>query len=83
MLPSLQRYLPRLGRRWKPLDFSNPNFVRKPGSEKIEEESILDYVASQFYPTRIGEIIKGRYQVVVGKLGFGTTSTAWLARDIE
>ncbi|KAJ5201990.1 kinase-like domain-containing protein [Penicillium cinerascens] len=40
------------------------------------------YIASRYYPTRIGEIIKEQYQVV-GKLGFGSTSTAWLARDMN
>lgn len=28
----------------------------------------------------MGEILRNRYQVV-GKLGFGSTSTVWLARD--
>lgn len=79
-LPQLS--LPQLGRRWKPLNFSNPNFVRIPEWHKIEEETLPDYIASQYYPTRIGEVIKERYQVI-GKLGFGSTSTVWLARDIE
>lgn len=82
MLSSLLRSLPRLGRRWKPLGFSNTNFVQIPEYHKIEEETLPDYVASHYYPTRIGEIIKERYQVV-GKMGFGSTSTAWLARDLE
>ncbi|PLB49327.1 kinase-like protein [Aspergillus steynii IBT 23096] len=63
MLSSLLRSLPQLGRRWKPLDFSNPNFVRIPEYHKIDEETLPDYV--------------------VGKLGFGSTSTAWLARDMD
>lgn len=82
MFPSLLRSLPRLGRAWKPLNFSNPNFVQIPTSQKIEEETIPDYVASRYYPTRIGEIFRDRYQVV-GKLGFGASSTAWLARDMR
>lgn len=49
---------------------------------KIDEETLSDYVASQYHPTRIGEVIKERYQVV-NKLGFGSTSTAWLARDMD
>ncbi|KAJ5168518.1 uncharacterized protein N7482_004112 [Penicillium canariense] len=82
MLSSLLRPLPLFGRRWKPLNFSNPNFVRIPEYHKIEEETLPGYIASQYYPTRIGEVIKERYQVV-GKLGFGSTSTAWLARDMN
>ncbi|QSS54231.1 protein kinase [Histoplasma capsulatum var. duboisii H88] len=82
MFSSLLRSLPLLRQRWKPLNFSNPNLIQLPESHKIEEETLPDYIASQYYPTRIGEVIKEQYQVV-GKLGFGSTSTAWLARDIH
>ena len=82
MFSSLRRSLPRLGRRWKPLNFTNLNFVRIPEGHKIEEETLRDYVAAEYYPTRIGEVIKERYQII-GKLGFGSTSTVWLARDME
>jgi serine/threonine-protein kinase SRPK3 len=80
MLRSLQRWS-RLG-RWQPLDFNNPNFARIPSHQAVEEETIPDYVASRYYPMRIGEIFQDRYQVV-SKLGFGASSTAWLARDME
>lgn len=53
-----------------------------PAHEKVEEEAIPGYVATRYYPVRIGQIFQKRYQVV-GKLGFGTTSTVWLARDLE
>ncbi|RHZ53664.1 uncharacterized protein CDV56_106989 [Aspergillus thermomutatus] len=82
MLPSLLRSLPRLGRTWKPLNFSDPNFARIPASQKIEEETLPDYIASRYYPVRIGEILQDRYQIV-GKLGFGASSTVWLARDMN
>ncbi|KAJ5642708.1 kinase-like protein [Penicillium lividum] len=82
MLSSLLRSLPQFGRRWKPLNFSNHNFVRIPEWDKIEEETLPDYNASQYYPTQIGEVIKERYQII-GKLGFGSTSTVWLARDMD
>ena len=80
ILRSLKQWS-RLG-RWQPLNFTNPNFVRIPPHEAIEEETIPDYVASRYYPVRIGEVFQNRYQVVT-KLGFGTSSTAWLARDME
>jgi serine/threonine-protein kinase SRPK3 len=35
-----------------------------------------------YYLVRIGHIFQNRYQVV-GKLGFGISSTLWLARDPE
>ncbi|QVM13755.1 hypothetical protein D8B26_008386 [Coccidioides posadasii str. Silveira] len=49
---------------------------------KIEEETIPGYVAARYYPVRIGEVFNERYQVV-GKLGYGATSTVWLARDMN
>lgn len=50
--------------------------------EKIEEERVPAYQAERFYPVRLGEVIKSRYQIVA-KLGFGTASTIWLCRDLE
>ncbi|RAL04616.1 kinase-like protein [Aspergillus ibericus CBS 121593] len=83
MLSSLLRSFPRrLGRTWKPLDFSNPSYARIPVTQKIEEETMPGYVASRYYPARIGEVIKSQYQIV-GKLGFGASSTVWLARDLD
>ncbi|KAL3963516.1 hypothetical protein ACCO45_000520 [Purpureocillium lilacinum] len=49
--------------------------------EKIEEELLPDYIASRYYPVRIGQVLSDRYQIV-GKLGFGASSTVWLARDL-
>lgn len=81
MFPSLLRFLPWYG-RWKPLTFSNLNVPRIPLAQKIEEEAIPGYVAARYYPVRIGEVFNERYQVV-GKLGYGGTSTVWLARDMK
>lgn len=81
-MSSLLRRLPIFGRPWKPLDFSNTNFPRISSAQKIEEETLPGYVASRYYPVRIGEVLRDRYQVV-GKLGFGATSTVWLARDLR
>lgn len=49
---------------------------------KVEEEEIAGYDASRFYPVRIGEVFQGRYQAVT-KLGFGSSSTIWLAQDLR
>jgi serine/threonine protein kinase len=62
--------------------FSNPRYERLPESQKIEEETLQDYLPERFYPVRIGEVLASRYQVV-GKLGYGATSTVWLARDLS
>lgn len=66
---------------WKPLVFPKQGGVSLSANEKVEEETIPGYVAARYYPVRIGEIFKERYQVV-GKLGFGVSSTVWLARDL-
>ncbi|KAL4917872.1 kinase-like domain-containing protein [Aspergillus aurantiobrunneus] len=50
--------------------------------QDIEEECLPDYLASRYYPTQIGEVIKDRYQVV-GKLGHGVTSTPPADNEIE
>ncbi|KAJ7716685.1 kinase-like domain-containing protein [Mycena metata] len=47
-------------------------------SELIEEERLPQYLATRYYPVRIGELFASPYQVV----GFGATSTVWLARDL-
>jgi serine/threonine-protein kinase SRPK3 len=70
------------GRAWRPLAFNSETFVTIPVNQKVEEETVPDYVASRYYPVRIGEVFSDRYQVV-GKLGFGVTSTLWLARDMR
>ncbi|KAL6707078.1 hypothetical protein ACN47E_004830 [Coniothyrium glycines] len=73
---------PLFNRAWKPLAFPSEGFVTIPTDKKVEEETLPDYIASRYYPVRIGEIFRARYQVV-GKLGFGATSTVWLARDLD
>ncbi|KAL2219664.1 kinase domain-containing protein [Thermoascus aurantiacus ATCC 26904] len=40
----------------------------------VEEETLPFYEHDQYYPVRIGEVFKSRYQVV-GKLGYGAYST--------
>ncbi|KAG6834277.1 hypothetical protein H0H93_010730, partial [Arthromyces matolae] len=66
---------------WLPRDFSKRHSNLISASEPIEEETIPGYVAERYYPTRIGETLRSRYQIV-GKLGYGVTSTVWLARDL-
>lgn len=82
MLSSFVKSFPQFGRTRRPLKFSNPNFIRIATNQKIEEETFPDYVASRYYPVRIGDVFRDRYQVV-GKLGYGVSSTVWLARDMR
>ncbi|GIK07106.1 hypothetical protein Aspvir_002761 [Aspergillus viridinutans] len=67
--PSGPRLFPTSG--WDHIDPSIP----------IEEETIPTYRPEKFYPVHIGEVFNHRYQVV-GKLGYGSSATVWLCRDL-
>ena len=51
-------------------------------SEVLDEERFEGFKAGRYYPLNIGDIFASKYQVI-GKLGFGVTSTVWLARDLR
>ncbi|EGX91066.1 Protein kinase-like domain [Cordyceps militaris CM01] len=81
----ISRAWSRLSRHRPPLQpriFANPNFTRIPADVPVEEEALPDYLPARYYPVRIGQVLVDRYQVV-GKLGFGATSTVWLAHDLH
>ena len=61
--------------------FPTSGFIALPVSEKIEEETFKWYTPAKFYPVRIGQVFESRYQVV-SKMGYGSTSTVWLGRDL-
>lgn len=48
----------------------------------VEEEKLPTYDRTSYYPVNIGDVVGGHYQVVA-KLGYGSTSTVWLARDLK
>ncbi|KAJ0419522.1 kinase domain protein [Aspergillus carlsbadensis] len=50
--------------------------------EVLDEERFEKFKQGQYYPANIGDVLSSKYQIV-DKLGFGTTSTVWLARDLE
>jgi hypothetical protein len=52
-----------------------------PANTLLEEEENRDYDPKRFYPARVGGTIQ-KYQIV-SKLGWGTTSTVWLAKEIS
>lgn len=62
--------------------FAKPGFPELSSKTLVEEEDIPSYRAELFYPVRVGEVFASRYQVVT-KLGYGTSSTAWLCRDLR
>ncbi|KAK6430586.1 hypothetical protein LTR95_013258 [Oleoguttula sp. CCFEE 5521] len=50
--------------------------------DKIDEEKLPWYSKDLYYPVRIGEVFRSRYQTL-GKLGYGTRSTVWLGRGLH
>lgn len=60
-----------------------PNTLAKvlPAAEPVEEECTPRYSPKHFYPIRLYEVLNNRYQIT-SKLGWGTSSTVWLARDL-
>ncbi|OAL46572.1 protein kinase [Pyrenochaeta sp. DS3sAY3a] len=62
--------------------FPTTGFGRVSLEDKFDEEGLPRYHAERFYPVRIGDVYNDRYQILA-KLGFGTTSTIWLCRDLR
>ncbi|KAJ6036015.1 kinase-like domain-containing protein [Penicillium herquei] len=81
----------RLARQFTQYVFRRqPSLARKPpplgtlldSGDKLEEETLRWYSPDLFYPVKIGDVFRSRYQVI-GKLGFGGYSTVWLCRDLQ
>ncbi|KAL4886849.1 kinase-like domain-containing protein [Aspergillus karnatakaensis] len=65
-----------------PIRFPTTGFQTIQPSEVLDEERFETFKQGQYYPANIGDVINSKNQIT-GKLGFGTTSTVWLARDLE
>jgi len=48
----------------------------------IEEDVIPCYNSKVFYPVNPGDVLHNRYKTV-SKVGWGTSSTVWLAQDLN
>ncbi|KAJ5481567.1 hypothetical protein N7475_000379, partial [Penicillium sp. IBT 31633x] len=66
----------------KPRSFPTSGFEIIEADQPLEEEQLFDYSAYRYYPAYIGEVFQERYQVC-SKLGWGSCSTTWLARDLK
>lgn len=55
-----------------------PSFL--PSDALVDEERIPRYDPKHFYPVNPGDLFCNQYEMLV-KLGWGTSSTVWLARD--
>lgn len=53
-----------------------------PQKELVDEEACPDYNSAHFYPAKPGEVLANKFQLLV-KIGWGSQSTVWLARDIS
>lgn len=69
-------------RRSVPRTFPASGFDVIGQDQLVEEENIPEYISEHFYPVRLGEVFDGRFQTVA-KLGYGSSSTIWLARDLQ
>ncbi|KAK0655487.1 CMGC protein kinase [Cercophora newfieldiana] len=83
-MASLSRWVRRVARRSPslPLQFPAAGFEIINEADVVEEEQFDEFRAGQYYPVNIGDVYASKYQIM-GKLGFGTTSTVWLARNLE
>ena len=83
-MPNLGRWVRNIFARSAspPRIFSSTGFKVISDVEKLEEENWDWYKPDLFYPVQIGEVFQSRYQVL-GKLGYGSRSTAWLCRDLR
>ncbi|OJJ31495.1 hypothetical protein ASPWEDRAFT_62631 [Aspergillus wentii DTO 134E9] len=73
-------HLPALFRK-KPFTMPSPGPPLPPGI-LVDEEISPIYDSKYFYPARPGEVLADRYQTLV-KVGWGVSSTVWLARDLQ
>lgn len=64
------------------LEFPTSGFEIVDDNALLEEEQLHGFKQGLYYPVKLGDVYASKYQVV-GKLGFGVTSTVWLARDLQ
>ncbi|KAL5882765.1 hypothetical protein ACKVWC_001770 [Pyricularia oryzae] len=65
-----------------PKEFPKTGFKLLDPNIKIEEERFAYYDSGIFYHVHIGDVLNDRYQVIT-KLGYGSVSTTWLAKDLK
>ena len=68
--------------RFRPPVVGTVQPVILPSDIPIEEELVPGYDPRHFYPVNPGDIFHHRYEMTA-KLGCGSCSTVWLARDIK
>lgn len=61
---------------------TSSHFERIDPSYLVEEETVSGYNPKHYYPVKLGEVLHERYKII-GKLGFGSSSTVWLCRNLQ
>lgn len=64
-----------------PRVFPTSGFKLLDQSIELEEETLPNYQPEKYYPVNQGEVFNDRYQTLA-KIGYGVTSTVWLAKDL-
>jgi hypothetical protein len=77
--PSIPRLSALLPKKRFPMPSSGPPL---PPGILVDEEISPVYDSKYFYPAKPGEVLANRYQTLV-KVGWGVSSTVWLARDLQ
>ncbi|KAJ5609130.1 hypothetical protein N7528_009697 [Penicillium herquei] len=67
--------------RKKPFPIPSPGPPLSPDI-LIDEEISPVYNSNHFYPAKPGEVLADRYETLI-KVGWGVSSTVWLARDLQ
>ncbi|OQE14604.1 hypothetical protein PENSTE_c034G08243 [Penicillium steckii] len=65
-----------------PRAFPTSGFKLLDQSIELEEETLPTYQPEEYYPVNQGELFNNRYQTIA-KLGYGVTSTVWLAKNLN
>ena len=83
-MSAASKWIPKFLRRapLTPIQFPHSGFKLYDDSVLVEEEQLEEYNDDHYYPVQIGDVYDTQYQVL-GKLGFGTTSTVWLGRNLK
>ncbi|KAL3495794.1 kinase-like domain-containing protein [Aspergillus germanicus] len=64
-----------------PRVFPTSGFELLEQSIELDEETLPTYQPEKYYPVSQGEVLNDRYQALA-KIGYGVTSTVWLAKDL-
>ncbi|PNS14678.1 hypothetical protein CAC42_1700 [Sphaceloma murrayae] len=83
-MSSLMRLLGKAFRQSKSkvVAFPTSGFDIVPPDQCLEEEMHCHFREGRYCPVDIGTVFLDRYQVL-GKLGYGVSSTVWLAKDLR